>query len=380
MTEEVSRPLGALIDRLSGLPVLSFHVAGNSVFAWLLAVAITAVTFGVLRLLLAVSHARLRRLAGKTRTKLDDTIIDLLGHTKSLFLLALAIFAASYVLDLDPTLAGLRRWVVVIALTIQGGVWGNRAVTLWLERQRITLGETDPGAVTTLQGLSYLIRATLWVAVVLLMLENLGYNVGTLLAGLGVGGVAIALAVQSILGDLFASLSIALDKPFVTGDFIIVGDYMGTVAKVGLKTTRVTSLGGEQLIFSNSDLLKSRIRNYKRMEQRRVVFAFGVLYGTTPDQLEGIPPFVREVIEGISDTRFDRAHFKEFGDSSYNFEVVYYVLSADYNMYMDIQQSINLALCRGFAERGIEFAFPTRTLHIESVPQIVPVRVEKAAE
>ena len=377
---DVSHPVGALIERFSGLPVLRFEIAGNTLFAWLLAVAIAVLSFAVLRLLLVVFHARLRKLAARTRTTLDDTIIDLLGHTKAPFLLALAVFAASYVLHLDPTLAGLRRWVVVIALTIQVGVWGNRAITLWLERQRVTVGETDPGAITTLQGLSYVVRAVLWVAVVLLMLENLGYNVGTLLAGLGVGGVAIALAVQSILGDLFASLSIALDKPFVTGDFIIVDSYMGTVAKVGLKTTRVTSLGGEQLIFSNSDLLKSRIRNYKRMEQRRVVFGFGVLYQTTPDQLEAIPPFVREVVDGLENTRFDRAHFKEFGDSAYNFEVVYYVLSSDYNMFMDIQQRINLALCRGFAERGIEFAYPTRTLHLDSVPSALPVRVEKPAD
>jgi small-conductance mechanosensitive channel len=198
------------------------------------------------------------------------------------------------------------------------------------------------------------------------MLDNLGYNVSALLAGLGIGGIAVALALQNVLGDLFASLSITLDKPFVTGDFIIVGDLLGTVSHVGLKTTRVTSLSGEQLVFSNSDLLSSRIRNFKRMSERRVVFSFGVLYQTPVSQLEEIPAIVREIVESTDTTRFDRAHFKEFGDSAYLYEVVYYVREPDYNLYMDRQQQINLELCRRFEERGIEFAYPTRTLHLAS--------------
>jgi small-conductance mechanosensitive channel len=179
-----------------------------------------------------------------------------------------------------------------------------------------------------------------------------------------VGSIAVALAIQNILADLFASLSIALDQPFVIGDFIIVDDYLGTVENIGLKTTRVRSLSGEQLVFANNDLLNSRIRNYKRMGERRVLFTFGVIYQTPIEQLEQISAWVKEIIQTHEQARFDRAHFKSFGDSALVFEVVYYVQSPDYNLYMDIQQAINLALMKRFEKNGIEFAYPTQTLFI----------------
>ncbi|MDP4645196.1 MAG: mechanosensitive ion channel family protein [Opitutales bacterium] len=212
--------------------------------------------------------------------------------------------------------------------------------------------------------MSFIARLIIWAIALLLVVDNLGYDVTALVAGLGITGIAVALALQNILGDLFASLSIVLDKPFVIGDFIIVGDLLGVVERIGLKTTRVRSLSGEQLIFSNSDLLSSRVRNFKQMQERRIAFSIGVIYQTTPDQLEAIPPKIKEIVEDVENARFDRAHFKGFGDSSYDFEIVYYVLLADYLVYMDIQQNINLAICRWFAEEGIEFAYPTRTLHI----------------
>ena len=209
-----------------------------------------------------------------------------------------------------------------------------------------------------------------WISgvVLLLALDNLGVDITALVAGLGVGGIAVALAVQNILGDLFASLSIVLDKPFEVGDFIVVGEFLGTVENVGLKTTRVRSLGGEQLVFANSDLLGARVRNYKRMQERRILFRFGVLYQTPPDQLEQIPVMVREIIEALPEVRFDRAHFFTFGDSSYDFEVVYWMQTPEYNRYMDTQQAINLALVRRFAEADIDFAYPTRTLFVEKMP------------
>ncbi|MGE3526922.1 MAG: mechanosensitive ion channel family protein, partial [Gemmatimonadales bacterium] len=183
-------------------------------------------------------------------------------------------------------------------------------------------------------------------------------------AGLGVGGVAVALALQKILGDLFASLAIVLDKPFVLGDFIIVDDYLGSIENIGLKTTRVRSLSGEQLVFSNSDLLGSRIRNYGRMFERRVVFSIGVIYQTTKEQLQAIPGIIRTAIEAQDKTRFDRSHFQKYGDFSLDFETVYYVKSPDYNIYMDIQQAINLQIFEEFGKRGIEFAYPTQTLFV----------------
>jgi small-conductance mechanosensitive channel len=202
----------------------------------------------------------------------------------------------------------------------------------------------------------------LWLAILLLALDNLGFNVTALIAGLGVGGVAVALAVQNILGDLFASLSILIDKPFVVGDFIVIDDYMGSVEHVGLKTTRVRSLSGEQLVFSNSDLLKSRLRNYGRMFERRVVFTLGVTYQTPREQLKQIPAILKAAVEAQERTRFDRSHFAKYGDFSLNFETVYYVLGPDYTLYMNIQQAINLYVHEQFEQAGIDFAYPTQTL------------------
>jgi small-conductance mechanosensitive channel len=205
--------------------------------------------------------------------------------------------------------------------------------------------------------------------ILILILDQLGFDVTTLVASLGIGGIAVALAVQNILSDLFGSLSIALDKPFLMGDFVVVGDIAGTVEHVGLKTTRIRALTGEQVVVANADLLGSRIHNYKRMDQRRIVFGFGVTYDTPADKLERLPGIVREIIEAQEHARFDRAHFKAFGASSLDYEVVYFVTVADYNRFMDTQQGINLALVRHLAAEGIEFAFPTQTLHLATVPK-----------
>ena len=213
--------------------------------------------------------------------------------------------------------------------------------------------------------ITWIAKAALWTIVVLLALNNLGIQITALVAGLGISGIAVALAVQNILGDLFASLSIVMDRPFVIGDFIIVGDQMGTVEHVGLKTTRVRSLSGEQIVFSNTDLLSSRIRNYRLMNERRVLFTLGMTYQTPAEKLERIPGMIQEIIEAQEQVRFDRAHFASYGDFSLNFEIVYWVLDRDYALYMDIQQEINLALYRKFEEEGIEFAYPTQTLFIE---------------
>jgi small-conductance mechanosensitive channel len=366
MPNHLEETIASLSSALDGWPVLGVTIAGNPGWRWLFAVVTGVLVAIALRLVTSRLTVRLNHLARRTVSSADDILVGVIRSTKKPFFLMVGVVVAAYLVELDGTAADLRRWSAVIAFTLQIGLWGQSAVTLWLDDQRKRLGESDPGAITTFQGLSYLVRGALWVAVVVFILDNLGYNVSALLAGLGIGGVAVALAIQSVLGDLFASLSIALDKPFVTGDFIIVDDKLGTVSRIGLKTTRVTSLSGEQLVFSNSDLLRSRIRNYKRMQERRVVFSFGVLYQTSTDQLEAIPGMVRAIIEDTPKTRFDRAHFKEFGDSSYVFEVVYYMLEPDYNLYMDAQQHINLELCRRFEEQGIEFAYPTRTLHIES--------------
>jgi small-conductance mechanosensitive channel len=258
---------------------------------------------------------------------------------------------------------------VIGMMLLQCGFWATRGLDFWL-RHRFAQGDVNETGARemTRSLLSFLARVVLWSLVALLILDNLGLNVTALIASLGIGGIAVALAVQNILGDLFASLSIAIDKPFVIGDFIIVDDLMGTVEHVGLKTSRIRSLGGEQIVFSNNDLLKSRIRNYKRMQERRVVFAIGVTYDTEETELRMIPGMIRLAIEAQTTARFDRAHFKGFGAFSLDFEAVYYVREPDYNVYMDAQQAINLQLVREFAAHNIGFAFPTQTLHIASAP------------
>lgn len=225
--------------------------------------------------------------------------------------------------------------------------------------------DQDTSSATTITFLGLCARLILWLIVLLLILDNLGVNITGLVAGLGIGGIAVALAVQNILGDLLASLSIVLDKPFVIGDFVVVDSLSGTIEHVGLKTTRIRSLSGEQLIFSNNDLLKSRIRNYKRMQERRIVFSFGVVYQTPLEKLKIIKKIVTDIITAQENARLDRVHFKEYGDSSLNFEIVYFIAKPDFGLYMDVQEAINLEIFRRFQEESIEFAYPTQTLYIQ---------------
>ncbi len=338
----------------------------NPVWLWLLAAAIVALVWFLLRVVLRLLVERLRVFTARTPGRLDDLAVELLAKTKFLFALVVAFYAGSLLLVLPSVAEAALRALFIVALLVQVGYWGDGVVTFWIRRvaRRKLEEEENAAAATSLTALGFVAKIAIWTIVLLLALENFGIDITLLITTLGVGGIAIALAVQNILGDLFASLSIIVDKPFVIGDFIIVGDLMGTVERIGLKTTRVRSLSGEQIVFSNSDLLASRVRNYKRMFERRIVFAFGVTYQTVPDVLEGIPETVRGIVESQPDVRFDRCHFKSFGDFSLDYETVYYVLDPDYNVYMDRQQAINLAIMRAFEEQGIEFAYPTQTLYV----------------
>lgn len=346
---------------LTTLQTIEFF--NNAVPDWFLALTGTCVLFLGLRVLFSVLERRIGSLSRKTVTVLDDLIAAALESTRAWSLFVVAVWGGARFLDLGIAETYVD-FALLIVLTLQVALWANRIVSAYIIFFTNTKKEKNPGAVSTIQGLSFIVRLLIWTIALLLVVDNLGYDVTALVTGLGISGIAVALALQNILGDLFASLSIVLDKPFVIDDFIIVDDLMGVVERIGLKTTRVRSLSGEQLIFSNSDLLSSRVRNFKRMQERRVPFSFGVVYQTASEQLEAIPRKIRLMIEGIENARFDRAHFKGFGESSYDFEVVYYVLTADYVQYMDIQQAINLEICRWFAEAKIEFAYPTRTLFI----------------
>lgn len=349
------------------MEILGQEWMGNSVEAWLVAILVTVLSYAGLWLLVKFVTRRLDKLAVRTHTTIDDRIAELLHKTHWWLLAIAALFIGSLSLQLPARVQAALESVTVIALLIQSGIWANAllgtALQQYLQRQL----EKDPGKATALNALGFLARLLLWSAIVLLVLDNLGINITTLIAGLGIGGIAIALAVQNILGDLFSSLSIMLDKPFTVGDFLIIDEYLGSVEHIGLKTTRVRSLSGEQLVFSNSDLLNSRIRNYGRMFERRVVFSIGVTYQTQRDKLRLIPAILREAVEAQENTRFDRAHFKEYGAFSLNYETVYYVLVPDYNAYMDTQQAINFHIHERFEQEGIEFAYPTQTLFVKAL-------------
>ncbi|PIW67370.1 MAG: mechanosensitive ion channel protein MscS, partial [Candidatus Omnitrophica bacterium CG12_big_fil_rev_8_21_14_0_65_42_8] len=216
----------------------------------------------------------------------------------------------------------------------------------------------------SIDGILVVVKVIIWGLAIVFFLDNLGFKISAVIAGLGIGGVAVALAAQAVLGDLFSYFAILFDRPFEIGDFIITGDYLGTIEHIGVKTTRIRSLSGEQLIFSNTDLTNARVRNYKRMEQRRVVFKLGVTYQTASEKAKAIPGIIKDIIKNVKDTVFDRAHFFSYGDFALIFEIVYYVRGSDYNKYMDIQQEINFAIKERFEADGIEFAYPTQTLYI----------------
>lgn len=304
-------------------------IYGNTLRSWSVAVGAALGVWLVLWAARRVVGARLAALATRTRMAADDLVVALVRGTRNWFLILLAMRAGSEALVLGAGPARLLRLVTVAGVVMQGALWGNLLIKHMLQRRLQREGTSDSVSAGTMGAIAFVARLVLWSFLVLLGLDNLGVDITALVAGLGVGGVAVALAVQNILGDLFASLSIVFDKPFEPGDFIIVGELMGTVEHVGLKTTRVRSLHGEQIIFSNADLLGSRIRNFKRMAERRVVFSLGVTYDTARPKLAIIPELVRAAVEMQPAVRFDRAHFKSFGAFSLDFEVVFYVLDSE---------------------------------------------------
>ena len=337
---------------------------GNTLESWIYSLTAVIVSFIVLRILTRLIHRRILKLSKKTKTNIDDLIAALFQKINSLVLLVFSLYFGSLFLTLPDKVKIVLGKMIIICLLLQGAIWGNSIILYWVDRYRKQRIEDDSHSVTTFSALGFALRVLLWLVIILLTLDNLEIDITTLVAGLGVGGIAVALAIQNILGDLFASLSIVMDKPFVIGDFIIVDTLMGSVEHIGLKTTRLRSLSGEQLIISNSDLLKSRIRNFKRMYERRVLFTLGMVYDTPLEKLQMIPQILQQIIESKEQVRFERAHFKEYGNFSLNFEIVYWVKDPDYTLYMNIQQSINFDVFKRFKEEGIEFAYPTQTLFL----------------
>jgi small-conductance mechanosensitive channel len=355
----------------------SFHwlstteLLGIALTQWALFFGASVLAFLLMSFALRVVCKQLGKRAAQTHTHLDDITLTVLGGTQRGLIAVAAIVIGLGVLDLPDRWEARISQLWFIALTLQIALWINRAVTLVLQRhveRRTSQGTANDGAPAAL--MSWGIRTALWTIVLLAILSNLGINITAFVASLGVGGIAVALAVQNILGDLFASLSIAVDKPFEVGDFIVVDTIAGTVEKVGLKTTRIRSLSGEQIVTSNTELLKRTVSNYKRLEERRIVFKFSVGFEATTEQLAEIPRRVRRIVESNTRLRFDRAHLQALSAGAIDFEVVYIVLDADYNLYMDFQQDIYLALLRDLESLGVALAYPTRTVHLRGLDRL----------
>ncbi|MFA6259633.1 MAG: mechanosensitive ion channel family protein [Candidatus Peribacteraceae bacterium] len=336
------------------------YLGGNTLQDLYVALGIFVGALIVLWVLKTQVLSRWARYAATTHWTIDTLIVDALQGIGSSFYVFVSVYAAvqNLVLPVLVTrvIEGIALFVVVYHI-----IRIMSALVLYFLQRQMGRGKEEKNVSSVI---TLFVNITLWSVGLVLVLSNLGFDVTSLLAGLGVGGIAISLALQNVLRDIFSSFSIVIDKPFKEGDFIIVGDHMGVVKKIGLKTTRIEALQGEEIIISNNELTTVRIQNFKQMHKRRIPFTLGVTYDTPVSKLKKIPGMVKKIIKAQDHTEFDRAHFKSFGDFSLNFEFVYYVDTNEYNMYMDIQQAINLGIAEAFAKEKIAFAFPTQTVHV----------------
>jgi len=338
-----------------------FH---NTILDYLISTGVFILGSIIIWLLKNTYLKKIKSWAEKTETLIDDFIVKTIENR----FLPLAYFGLFYLcmhgLNLKPLFSkGLN--IIGLLFTIVMGVRFVLSVFECSVENMIRSKSMDSTKQQSIKVIANVIKIIVWSLAAIIILDNFGIKISALMAGLGIGGVAVALASQAVLGDMFNYFTIFFDRPFALGDFIVVGEFLGTVEHIGIKTTRLRSLSGEQLVFSNTDLTNSRVRNYKRMEQRRILFQFRVTYDTPIEILDEIPAIVRQIIEKSDGTVFDRAHFFQFGEFALIFEVVYYVLSSNYNRYMDIQHQVNLDLMREFKARNISFAYPTQKLLID---------------
>lgn len=339
---------------------------GNSIREYIIAGSVAVATMIALLIVKKLFRRRVRKLAEATSNRFDDLLLHLVGRTKFVAIFAVGVDVGTRNLTLPLGAHALLRSLVVILLLLQLGIWASSAITFSLDDYRRRKAEEDDQSSLGAAGLLAAVAKILcWSVALLLVLDNVGVNITALVAGLGIGGIAIALAVQSTLKDLFASVSIMLDKPFEVGDSITVGKDGGKVEYIGIKTSRVRAPSGEELVFSNSDLLNSRIRNFRRLRDRRATLTIGTRYDTPLDKTATIPELLESIISDQEHTRFDRAFFTEIGASGLVFEAVYYMTETDYRLFLRTQQAINLEILRRFDEQGIQLAYPTQTVRVE---------------
>ena len=346
--------------------LLEIQILGNTGKDYLIALGVFIVSLAVLKVFREVVLHKLKKAAEKTKTDLDDVLIGIIHDIKPSFYFLASVYIALNFLAFPIMADRIINGLFVVAVVFQAVMALQTFIDYWtgklISRKEGDENAQNKGAV---KSISYLLKILVWVFASLAVLSNLGFNITSLIAGLGIGGFAIAFALQNILQDIFSSFSILIDKPFKIGDFIIIGGDMGVVGKIGIKSTRIKTLQGQELIISNRELTNTRVNNYKKMEKRRIAFSFGVLYETSTEKLKKIPGIVRDIVAKEKLAELDRVHFKEFGDFSLGFEVVYYMQSPDFNEYRNTQQSINFALKEVFEAEGIDFAYPTQTLLIK---------------
>ncbi|MGL5939752.1 MAG: mechanosensitive ion channel family protein [Waterburya sp.] len=321
----------------------------------------------------------LKKWAARTNNIYDDAIIKLLEHNLVPIAYIGSIYLAVNNLSLHPILERVVEVLAIITATILAVRLLTAAVEYLIKIYWLTYQRDNDSVEQSIDALIPAIRVIIWVIGIIFLLDNLGFNISAVVASLGIGGVAIALASQGVLQDLFSYFSILLDRPFELKDFIVVGDYLGTVEYVGIKTTRLKSVGGEEIIIANADLTSSRIRNFKRMRQRRILFKLGLVYDTSPEQLAKVPNLIIEIINNTENATCDRAHFSGYGDYSLDFEVVYFIDSNDYNIYINAQQQINLQIKSEFAKHKIEFAYPTQMSYFNNLPTDFDLHNDKKA-
>jgi small-conductance mechanosensitive channel len=348
--------------------VLRTAFLGNTLQAWLSAGLTAAVILFVGLVLRRVLVSRLEKLAARTTNNLDDMVVEMLKATRAWVLIALAVLIGAAQLRLPYRAVFVLQPALKLVVLWQLAVWLVTSITFWIRGQlELRTGTHDRASIAMINAMGVGAKVLIWVMIFLTALKSVfGVEITALITGLGVSGIAVALAVQNILGDLLAALAIVFDKPFDVGDTIGVDNITGTVENIGLKTTRVRSLSGEQIVLGNADLLKSRLRNYRRMEQRRVLFLVDVTYDTPPDLLARIPGMIQEIVAAQTPIRFDRSHVAALGESAIRIETVYFVLDPDYAVFMTIQQAVILGILRRFEELSIKFAFPSRTVYHET--------------
>jgi small-conductance mechanosensitive channel len=358
----------ALEDTFSqyvGQGVLTYSIAGNTAISYVAAILVFLLSIVLIKIFKVIVLVRLRSLAKKTKMQYDDLFVNIIDKIGWPFYLVSAIYISLKMLVLPEILFVVSRSLLLITvgyyLIRSAGYVIDFGAKALVENRKERGEKVDQGVITLLGNLSKMI---LWSIVILLIFSNLGYDTSALLTGLGIGGIAVALALQTVLSDVFAYFSIHIDKPFRLGDFIQIGPDMGVVEKIGIKTTRIRTLQGQELVISNKELTESRINNFKKMEQRRIVFTFSVDPETPTSKVKKIPEIVKKLITKTEYSRFDRVHFQKFSDFSLVFEVVYFMTTPDYNLFMDTQQDINLGIMDGLAKEGIKMPYPTQTIYV----------------